>query len=39
MKIKIEISIDTQLEADKEELKDLIELLQILKQESEDLDD
>jgi len=39
MKIKIEISIDTLLEEDKEELKDLIELLQILKQESEDLDD
>lgn len=39
MKIKIEISIDTQLETDKEELKDLIELLQTLKQESEDLDD
>jgi len=39
MKIKIEISIDTLLEEDKQELKDLIELLQILKQESEDLDD
>lgn len=39
MKIKIEISIDTLLEEDKEELKDLIELLRILKQESEDLDD